>query len=224
MVAEKTLTVEDFNLFQERMRDFALFEFIDKQIVPVQGTEPVEASMVAYVLSPAFDENEIKTTFPMATKIHNRIVSNIHFYLRLVLRNQNYFIYSQGTDIYVASAEKSYKPDIVLVKKDAEQRENHHILNPVVIFEVLSKSTQAKDKTEKLDNYQSIPDLEAYILIAQDTCKVTVYERTSVNTWQMQTLTNKTDNFTLKNLDLQMNLTEIYEEIENPLNPEGGNT
>lgn len=68
MIINRTLTIEDFNLFQERMWDFGLFEFIDKQIVPVQGTEPVEADLVAYVLSPDFDENEVKISFPMPTK------------------------------------------------------------------------------------------------------------------------------------------------------------
>jgi Uma2 family endonuclease len=79
--------------------------------------------------------------------------------LRLALRQQNYFIYSQGTDVYVPEADKGYKPDVVLVQKDVEKRENHHILNPLATFEVLSKSTQAKDKTEKLDGYQSIESL-----------------------------------------------------------------
>ncbi|MCU0445222.1 MAG: Uma2 family endonuclease [Microscillaceae bacterium] len=214
MIANKVLSIEDFNLFQERMRDFALFEFIDKQIVPVQGTEPVEISLVEYVLSSAFDENEIKITFPMATQKHDKIISNLHGYLFFICKKLGLIVYSQGTDVYVPEADKGYKPDVVLVKKDVEKRENHHILNPLATFEVLSKSTQAKDKTEKLDGYQSIASLQAYILISQDECKVTVYQRINENTWQSQILTKMSDTFSLNHLDLVMNLKEIYEEIE----------
>ena len=214
MIENKVLTIADFMLFQERMRDFALFEFIDHQIIPVQGTEPVEDSLIAYVLSAEFDENEITMSFPMATKNHDRIVSNLHFYLRLILRNLDYFIYSQGTDIYAPGKDKAYKPDIVLVKKGLEKRENHQIINPLVTFEVLSKSTQAKDKTEKLEGYQGIESLQAYVLIAQDAYKVTVYERLSANTWQQQNLNSLEDTLSIKSLDIQMNLKEIYEEVE----------
>ncbi|MDX2301311.1 MAG: Uma2 family endonuclease [Microscillaceae bacterium] len=214
MIANKILTIEDFALFQERMQDMGLFEFIDRQIIPVQGTEPVDAEMVAYVLSPDFDQNTLDLSFPMPTQQHDRIVSNLHFYLRLLARGLNYFIYSQATDIFVDSTGKIYKPDIVLVQKDAEHRENHRILNPLVLFEVLSKSTQAKDQSEKLEAYQSIPTLQVYVLIAQDEPKVMVYQRLSENTWQLQNLKKLEDRFTLQSIELSLSLQEIYEEVD----------
>ena len=214
MIENKVLTIADFMLFQERMRDFALFEFIDHQIIPVQGTEPVEDSLIAYVLSAEFDENEITTSFPMATKNHDTIISNLHGYLFIMLKQLGIKVYSQGTDIYAPGKDKAYKPDIVLVKKGLEKRENHQIINPLVTFEVLSKSTQAKDKTEKLEGYQGIESLQAYVLIAQDAYKVTVYERLSANTWQQQNLNSLEDTLSIKSLDIQMNLKEIYEEVE----------
>lgn len=214
MIANKILTIEDFALFQERMQDMGLFEFIDRQIIPVQGTEPVDAELVAYVLSPDFDQNTLDLSFPMPTQKHDRVVSNLHGYLFFICKKLGISVYSQATDIFVDSTGKIYKPDIVLVQKDTEHRENHRILNPLVLFEVLSKSTQAKDQSEKLEAYQSIPTLQVYVLIAQDEPKVMVYQRLSENTWQLQNLKKLEDRFTLQSIELSLSLQEIYEEVD----------
>lgn len=101
----------------------------------------------------------------------------------------------------------------MLVGKEAEQRKNHHILNPLVTFEVVPKSTQTKDKTEKLEGYQSIESLQTCILISQDEYWVTVYERINANTWQAQILKSPEDTLVLNTLNLHMPLREVYEEV-----------
>ncbi|MBC8110989.1 MAG: hypothetical protein H7Y04_08020, partial [Verrucomicrobia bacterium] len=127
MLAVKTLTVDDFVLFSEKLQGHGLFEFIGGQIVPVQSTEPLNESFVEQVLHPDFTTENLHLSFPVATQKHDLIISNLHFYLRLVSKTFNLHVYSQGTDIRANG--ESYKPDIVLVDKNAEIREKHHVLN-----------------------------------------------------------------------------------------------
>jgi hypothetical protein len=166
MLSVKTLTIDDFVLFSEKMQGHGLFEFIGGQIMPVQGTEPLDESFIEQILQNGFESSISNPSFPVATQKHDKIVSNLHGYLFMLSKKAGLSVYSQGTDV-LANGEM-YKPDIVLVEKNAEIREKHHILNPVLMVEVLSRSTQAKDKSEKLDNYQSIPELKAYWLISQN--------------------------------------------------------
>lgn len=64
-----------------------------------------------------------------------------------------------------------------LVACDALFDGDDNLLNPVVIVEVLSPSTELKDRTEKLDAYRHLLTLGHYLLIAQDRCRVEHYRR-----------------------------------------------
>jgi Uma2 family endonuclease len=211
MQAAKILTIDDFVLFSEKLQGHGLFEFIDNRIVPVQSTEPLDEAFVEKILDPAFDTQHLSLSFPVATQKHDKIISNLHFHLRLALRNKGYSVYSQGTDI-LANGE-SYKPDIVVVREEEEVREKHHILNPLLVMEVLSKSTQSKDRAEKLDNYQTIPELMAYLMVSQQEKKVWIYERIDAYTWQERILTSTSQAIELIQPALSLRLEDVYEGI-----------
>jgi len=86
---------------------------------------------------------------------------------------------------------------------------------PRVIFEVLSPATERIDRGEKLRNYQSIPTLEAYVLVDQYHVAVTIYRRTAEG-WVMEFLTEKTDTLELPGIECRLPLATIYERMGLP--------
>jgi len=81
---------------------------------------------------------------------------------------------------------------------------------PRVIFEVLSPATERIDRGEKLRNYQSIPTLEAYVLVDQYHVAVTVYRRPA-DGWVVEFYTEKTDILKLPGIECSLPLATIYE-------------
>jgi Uma2 family endonuclease len=200
-----------FDLFISRLTDHR-FELVAGQIVPVHETAALDSSLVDYVLSAEFDETQITKIFEMATAKHDIIVSNLHGKLYMFsLQNKEIRIYSQGTHIRIDITGSSRMPDIAVVsKKDEKRNALHQILNPTVLVEVLSKSTQAKDKNEKLDEYQTIESLEEYVLISQDQPQVTKFSKIDSWHWNQEILKGLDKVLHLQSIGFEISLQEIY--------------
>ncbi|MBC8112541.1 MAG: Uma2 family endonuclease, partial [Verrucomicrobia bacterium] len=189
MIATRVITKDDYHAFVERVE--ARFEFDGKNIVALHSGIPVDESLIAYVLSDDFEAKNLPS-FPMPTKIHDIIVSNITAILSIFLKCRPYRAYCQGTNLRVIQEEteeeeqnKSRVPDIMVVEKNMEIRNaKHEVINPVVLIEVLSKSTQKIDKTEKLEEYQALESLQEYIMIAQDQPRVVIYRKITEKKWE----------------------------------------
>ncbi|SFE43113.1 Uma2 family endonuclease [Thermoflexibacter ruber] len=214
MILTKTYTLEDYALFCERMNDFGLFEYVDGLIVPVQSMKAVDDSLIDYVLSKDFEEKEITTIFEMPTQKHDRIVTNLYGNLFIITKRLGLIIYSQATTVAIPELNRGRNPDIILISEKEEKRNKlHQILNPLAIFEVLSKSTQAKDKSDKLTEYQQIESLQAYIIISQFEVQINVFQRLAKNKWEQEILNNLEDTFTLKFINTEIKLKDIYEGV-----------
>jgi Uma2 family endonuclease len=200
-----------FDLFISRLTDHR-FELVAGQIVPVHETAALDSSLVDYVLSAEFDETQITKIFEMATAKHDKIISNLHILLGMYLRkDKNFVVYSQGTHIRIDITGSSRMPDIAVVsKKDEKRNALHQILNPTVLVEVLSKSTQAKDKNEKLDEYQTIESLEEYVLISQDQPQVTKFSKIDSWHWNQEILKGLDKVLHLQSIGFEISLQEIY--------------
>ncbi len=90
------------------------------------------------------------------------------------------------------------------------------LLNPTVLFEVLSPSTQDYDRGLKFAYYRQIPSLVAYVLVAQDRRWVEVRTRTGPDDWAVTTLTVPDAVLTLPEPPLTLSLTAIYEQVALP--------
>ncbi|GAB4189775.1 MAG: hypothetical protein OHK0057_28280 [Thermoflexibacter sp.] len=214
-IKEKTYTEADFAKFIEKITEQKV-EFADGQFIPVHGTQPLPADLVDYILSDDFDEKELTFPFPMATEKHDDITSTLHVIFGIFARqNKSLKIYSQGTLVYIPLNGKTRIPDVIVVDKSNNRRDElHRVLTPVVVVEVLSKSTQSKDKNEKLDDYQSIDSLQSYILISQDQPLVVAYSRLSENLWQQEILKGLDKLLSIQSISFQVSLKEIYEGVE----------
>jgi Uma2 family endonuclease len=87
------------------------------------------------------------------------------------------------------------------------------LLNPSVIVEVLSPSTEAFDRDEKFVEYRQIAGLSDYVLVAQDQLLVIHYKRESPNRWALTEYTDLSDALTLAPLDVTLSLKDVYRKV-----------
>jgi Uma2 family endonuclease len=218
MLTQKTITLEEAAEFSERMHGFGHFEFANGQIIPVHSMEPVDESFIEYVLSPDFFNKPSIPFFPVPTQKHDKIVSNLQGNLFIASQEKDFTVYSQTTLVHipvralVSKTENYREPDVVLLSETEEQRNAlHQVLNPMLLIEVLSPSTQARDKYEKVEEYQSLESLRQYIIVWQDRMKVMVYSKIKENHWDQKTFTQPTEQLAILPglLDYQLSLSKI---------------
>jgi Uma2 family endonuclease len=114
-----------------------------------------------------------------ASRQHNRIVTNIVTALDNQLRKRPCNVYSSDMRVKIVSTGLFTYPDLVVTcgEEMFADHEQDILLNPLVIFEVLSDSTEAYDRGKKFEQYQSIDSLSTYVLVAQDAQRVERYVR-----------------------------------------------
>ena len=105
---------------------------------------------------------------------------------------------------------------------DAEDPRGQTALNPTVLFEVLSPSTEAYDRGKKAENYRQIPSLQAYVLVSQDRPHVEIFERVGDGFWRLSEMSGLDGGLALPCIDVTLNLGEIYERVEFDLEGQSG--
>ena len=103
------------------------------------------------------------------TTNHNRLVLEFCTYLNFALREQNAEVFAGDVRLWIPDYREYTYPDIMVVKEQPiyQTPGTTTITNPTIIVEVLSKSTQARDRGDKFRFYRSIPEFKEYILIDQ---------------------------------------------------------
>ncbi|MGI8640597.1 MAG: Uma2 family endonuclease [Pyrinomonadaceae bacterium] len=118
---------------------------------------------------------------------HTRIISNIDRFFGNKLKK---ICESVTTDVKVRveNYRKFYYPDVLVICGEPKfyQKRNDTITNPILIVEVLSDSTEAKDRGEKFAAYQTLETLQEYILVSQDKAKVEQFKREDDGSWKYQ--------------------------------------
>lgn len=89
------------------------------------------------------------------------------------------------------------------------------LLNPKVIFEILSPSTEKFDQGEKFDLYAKLPSLTDYVVIAQDRVRVRHFRRQGA-TWNLNTLISREDYLSFPKIPLQIQMGELYRDLDVP--------
>jgi Uma2 family endonuclease len=123
--------------------------------------------------------------------------------------------YNSDQRIFVSKNTLFSYPDISIVcgKIETKDNDNFNLLNPTVIIEVLSKSTRDYDMGGKFALYRDIPSLKEYILIDSESLNVYAFGINEKKHWELEEYKMMQDILPVKNLDLSIRLTEIYEGI-----------
>ena len=169
------------------------------------------------------DQAELKSEYhdgeiiPMAggTFNHNEIITNIG-QLKSSLRSKGYRLYSSDVKLWIPKYQKATYPDVMVIEGDPVQHDNRADtpLNPRLIIEVLSKSTEDYDLGDKFKFYRSIPSLQEYLLISQYELDIQHYTKTDGGFWIYRTYETLEETIALTSIDAHISVTSIYEGIE----------
>jgi Uma2 family endonuclease len=110
-------------------------------------------------------------------------------------------------------------PDVVVICGEPEYPDAHRdvILNPAVIVEVLSPSTEAFDRGEKFIRYQTYnPTLTDYLLVAQDQPRVEHFHRLAGGEWFYRLTTGLEASVEIASIGCTLSLADVYDRVEFP--------
>lgn len=88
------------------------------------------------------------------------------------------------------------------------------LINPVLIIAVLSPSTEAYDRGDKLTYYKSIPSFREYLLIAQHRPHITHYVKSDAGKWDYEEANDLSSSIYLATIACTLTLSEVYREVE----------
>lgn len=123
--------------------------------------------------------------------------------------------FNSDVKIYIQSIDKGLYPDVSVACRPIElKREVNAITNPILLVEVLSKSTADYDRSTKFRHYSQLPSLREYVLVEQESHIVETRYRSSVDSpWEMHWFEGTGSEVTLRSLGIQLPLNEIYREV-----------
>ena len=106
---------------------------------------------------------------------------------------------------------------IICGKPEHPPHDGQATMNPVVVIEVLSPSSDGDDDGEKRIDFQSLASLQAYVVVAQDERRVRVYRRSAGGAWEQEPEVCRVgDSFALPTMTSDIAVDEIYDEILDP--------
>jgi Uma2 family endonuclease len=157
-------------------------------------------------------------TFAMvgASRRHNRIVTNLVVALDNQLRARPCNVYSNDMRMKVQSTGLFTYPDVVVTCGEEEFADGEHdtLLNPLVVIEVLSDSTEAYDRGKKFENYQSIESLKEDLLVSQHSLRVEHYTRQSGRNWIYREAHEAEETIVIQSIECELSLEDIYLKVE----------
>ena len=174
-------TVDEYLAFERESE--IRHEFLDGEIFAMAGAEPA----------------------------HNDIFSNTHNSLMNQIKGRPCKV--NGPDMRVKTASGLYTyPDISVVCGERQFNDDRPrtLLNPTVIVEVLSPSTEAYDRGDKFHHYRSIPAFREYVLISSTRQQIEHFARQADDSWRIAVLDSADGTLALTSIDCTLTLADVY--------------
>lgn len=152
-----------------------------------------------------------------ATQAHSIIGTNLVSAIRSHLRGTGCRVFANDMQVHIESTKTYYYPDVIVTCEPFDAK-SVFISNPTLIIEILSHSTAAIDRREKLIAYRKIEHLKEYVIIYQDRKRVELYRKTDSHEWESLIIAGH-DDLLLESLpsgDLRISLKTIYEDYDPP--------
>lgn len=146
---------------------------------------------------------------------HNRIVSNAHAALYNAIAAKSCEVFMSDLRLWIEKRGLYTYPDVTVIcgePKFVEGRTDT-IVNPKIIIEVLSKSTENYDRGDKFHAYWTLDTFEEYVLVDQYRVHVEYFRRLDEKVWEIIVLTNMNDLLNLKSIEVDIPLGKIYRNV-----------
>lgn len=146
---------------------------------------------------------------------HSQIAINLCALLKSALRNSRFKPYNSDLRLWIPQYRRGVYPDAMVITGEPKFNDNRRdeILNPTLIVEVLSHSTEAYDRGDKFQYYRSIPEFREYLLVNQYQPWVDQYVKTDKNEWLMRSHEDLEAIIHLETINVDCRAEDIFEEV-----------
>ncbi len=153
-----------------------------------------------------------------ASLAHNRIVLNTSFALDRQMRDRGCEVFASDVRLRVGKTGLYTYPDVIAVCEKPRLAEGPFevLLNPGLIVEVLSPSTEAYDRGRKFENFRALESLRAYLLVAADRVHVDLYTRQPDREWILSEASGLSETIDIRLLECKLALCDVYDRVELP--------
>ncbi len=183
-------------------RIFTLEEYLRKEETSIERHE-------------FYDGKIIK--MPNAKFYHNLITGNTFYAIKSLIRatSKKYLILGDGQKIYIEAENVAVYPDALVVCEQPIFHNNLEsiLINPVLVVEVLSRSTHLYDRVAKFDLYKLLPSFKEYILIDSRKCAVEIRFQEAPNLWRIHHETDMEKSIRVNILESMIDLKDVYENV-----------
>lgn len=186
-VEKRRFTIQEYLALEEKAVD--KHEFHDGEILAMSGGTIEQSTIIINIGSELRSRLKGKSCRPLDSNIRVRIPGLARY---------------MYPDISVICGPPEFDPD---------DKKRTTIINPRVIIEVLSDSTEAYDRGEKFSLYRELESLEEYVLVSQRNAQVETYVRQKDATWLFTAWTGLKASVKLQALQIELPLSEIYLDV-----------
>jgi Uma2 family endonuclease len=201
--------------------------FSDERNLPDSGAPTLASKPERWITPEEYLEADRKAEFKSeyldgqvfamsgASRRHNLIVGKLIVALGVQLHGRPCEVYPSDMRLRVPETGLYTYPDVTVVCGTPELQDGHFdiLLNPTVLVEVLSESTERTDRGRKSLHYRRIRSLAQYLLVSQDEPLVESYRRTGEAEWQLTEAVGVDASVTLDSIGCTVELSELYEGI-----------
>lgn len=149
------------------------------------------------------------------TPTHNEITATFIFLLKSALRKQPYSIFVTDQRLWLPEVNRYTYPDVMITPRPPllQPGRKDTVMNPSLIAETLSDSTEAYDRGDKFVYYRTLESFQEYILIEQHRPHVEHYVRQGDNEWLFRDYSGLESSFVLSSIEVEISLLDLYEAV-----------
>jgi Uma2 family endonuclease len=154
-----------------------------------------------------------------ASEAHNLITINLGREVSTQLRGRPCRTYGSDMKVKIEEAGSYVYPDLTIVcgERRFDDEEKDALLNPMVVIEVLSPSTELNDRGRKFAYYRQLESITDYLMIAQDKPFIEHYTKQEEGRWVLAVKDNLQQAVNLESVQCRLALSDIYENVEFPV-------
>jgi Uma2 family endonuclease len=148
------------------------------------------------------------------TDTHNTIALNLALLIRNHFRGSDCRVYFADIKAHIEKRNRFYYPDIIVTCDPKDRETPTYKRFPKLIIEVLSDSTEAFDRGDKFNDYQTLDSLEEYVLVNTKHQRFETFRRNDEGLWVLQTYTPSDQSFELRSINLTASFPDLYQDVE----------
>jgi Uma2 family endonuclease len=148
-----------------------------------------------------------------ASLAHNWIVSNLVAEIARQLKGTPCEVLPSDMRLHIVVTGLYTYPDVTIVCDEPQLEDEHRdtLLNPTVLIEVLSRSTEGYDRGHKAEHYRQIPSLQEYLIVRQDAPRIERYQRLGEREWTLTEAIGLEESVRLASVPCVLALREVYD-------------